>query len=210
MAKATDKPHLLKVLVLNAENLFVFLERWDGTEMGQMTEPKWQLSNAGMLDNKPLQKTRDLATTLLNIDPDLIFMTEVGGIESLSPRSRPFGPAGLHTAATLRREGPSIVARTEPGPPDELPVEVAERLETAASRNLGDRARRLTQLQAGLGDTDIVEVDRERPTDAALERAAERSRGDAEPTGALLHAQRLREVAMDPSQQAAQTRIVIG
>lgn len=90
MAKASDQPRLLKVLVLNAENLFVFLERWDGTEMEAMTEPKWQLSNAGMLDNKPLQKTRDLAKTVLNIDPDLIFLTEVGGIESLENFNRHF------------------------------------------------------------------------------------------------------------------------
>jgi hypothetical protein len=89
-------------------------------------------------------------------------------------------------------------------------VEVAERVETAASRDLGDRARRLAQLQASLGDADIVEVDRKRSTDATLEGATERGWGDAEPTGSLFHAQRLREVAMDPSQQAAEPRIVIG
>ena len=74
---------ILKVLVLNAENLFVFLERWDGTAMEEMTEPKWQLANAGLLDNKPLQKTRDLAATIRSIDPDLILLTEVGGLVSL-------------------------------------------------------------------------------------------------------------------------------
>ncbi|MBY0517929.1 MAG: hypothetical protein K2P81_13550 [Bacteriovoracaceae bacterium] len=80
---SNSAPQTLKVLVLNAENLFIFLERWDGTAMSEMTEVKWQLANAGMLDNKPLQKTRDLAFTLNSIDPDLIFMTEVGGLKSL-------------------------------------------------------------------------------------------------------------------------------
>lgn len=84
MVKPAFPPPLLKVLVLNAENLFVFLERWDGRAMDTMTEPLWQLSNPGMLDNKPLQKTRDLAHTILAIDPDLILITEVGGTESLS------------------------------------------------------------------------------------------------------------------------------
>lgn len=83
MEKASDQSPLLKVLVLNAENLFVFLERWDGRAMAEMTEPLWQLSNAGMLDNKPLDKTRNLASTILGINPDIIFLTEVGGLESL-------------------------------------------------------------------------------------------------------------------------------
>jgi hypothetical protein len=76
-------PPLLKVLVLNAENLFVFMERWDGSELKSMKEPAWQLSNPGLLDNKPLVKTLDLAHSIKSIDPDLILMTEVGGLESL-------------------------------------------------------------------------------------------------------------------------------
>jgi len=80
----------LKVLVLNAENLFVFMERWDGTDLKLMKEPQWQLSNAGLLDNKPLSKTLDLAHTIKSIDPDLMLLTEVGGLESLKNFSQHF------------------------------------------------------------------------------------------------------------------------
>ncbi len=81
---------LFKVLVLNAENLFIFLERWDGRPMEEMTEPLWQLANPNLLDNKPLAKTRDLAATILRIDPDLVLLTEVGGHESLENFNRHF------------------------------------------------------------------------------------------------------------------------
>lgn len=94
MSKTTSIEAPLKVLVLNAENLFIFLERWDGTAIEEMSEPQWQLSNPGMLDNKPLQKTRDLAQTLLSINPDVMLITEVGGLESLKNFNQHFLHSG--------------------------------------------------------------------------------------------------------------------
>ena len=82
MAKASLPPHL-KVVVINAENLFVFMDKWPGLELKTMTEPQWQLSNAGLLDNKPLNKLLDLARSLQALDADLILLTEVGGLVSL-------------------------------------------------------------------------------------------------------------------------------
>lgn len=80
----------LKVLVLNAENLFVFMDKWQGQDLGTMTEPQWQLSNAGLLDNKPLSKLHDLAQGLRMIDADIILLTEVGGLISLQNFNRHF------------------------------------------------------------------------------------------------------------------------
>lgn len=82
MAKASLAP-VLKVVVLNAENLFVFMDRWAGVDPRIMTEPQWQLSNAGLLDNKPLVKLHDLAQSIRQLDADLILLTEVGGLVSL-------------------------------------------------------------------------------------------------------------------------------
>ena len=82
MAKASI-PSKLKVVVLNAENLFVFMDRWSGADPRIMTEPQWQLSNAGLLDNKPLKKLHDLAHSIRLLDADLILITEVGGHASL-------------------------------------------------------------------------------------------------------------------------------
>lgn len=73
----------LKVLVLNAENLFVFMDKWKGDLVAEMNEIQWQLSNAGLLDNKPLLKLLNLAHTIRNIDPDVVLITEVGGLVSL-------------------------------------------------------------------------------------------------------------------------------
>lgn len=82
MAKASP-PIKLKVVVLNAENLFVFMDRWNGVDLRLMTEPGWQLSNSGLLDNKPLVKLHDLARSIMALDADLILLTEVGGLTSL-------------------------------------------------------------------------------------------------------------------------------
>lgn len=82
MAKASP-PSKLKVVVLNAENLFVFMDRWSGIDLKIMTEPQWQLSNSGLLDNKPLVKLHNLAHSITVLDADLILLTEVGGLHSL-------------------------------------------------------------------------------------------------------------------------------
>jgi endonuclease/exonuclease/phosphatase family metal-dependent hydrolase len=72
-----------KVLVLNAENLFIFMEHWKDQDLNSMTEREWQSMNAGFLDNKPISKIRNLAHSILQMDPDLIMLTEVGGPVSL-------------------------------------------------------------------------------------------------------------------------------
>lgn len=82
MAKASLSEQF-KVVVLNAENLFVFMDRWSGVDLRLMTEPQWQLANTGLLDNKPLSKLLNLAHSIKRLDADLILLTEVGGPTSL-------------------------------------------------------------------------------------------------------------------------------
>jgi len=97
MAKAARR---FKVIVLNAENLFVFMDKWDGTPVEGLTEHQWQFANAGLLANKEIKKIRDLAGTLKRLDPDLVLLTEVGGLVSLENFNRHFlgGAYGCHLA----------------------------------------------------------------------------------------------------------------
>lgn len=83
MAKDSDNTLLLKVLILNAENLFIFMEHWKGEPIAQMNEIDWQKINSGLIGNKPLSKVQALSETILKINPDLVMLTEVGGKVSL-------------------------------------------------------------------------------------------------------------------------------
>lgn len=83
MAKDSDITQLLKVLILNAENLFIFMEHWKEEPIAQMNEIKWQKLNSGLIANKPLTKVQALGETILKIAPDLVMLTEVGGKVSL-------------------------------------------------------------------------------------------------------------------------------
>ena len=90
MAKDSDTEATLKVLVLNAENLFIFLEHWKDEPFAQMTEIQWQKLNSGLIGNKTLSKVQALAATISKISPDLIMLTEVGGMLSLENFNRFF------------------------------------------------------------------------------------------------------------------------
>lgn len=72
-----------KIVQLNAENLFLYLNQPKPYDWEQMSEKEWQsLSNASVR-NKPLVHTLRLASTLLELDADLICINEVGGLESI-------------------------------------------------------------------------------------------------------------------------------
>lgn len=74
----------LKVLVLNAQDLFLFMDKHDGQDIHQMTEQKWQLMSASLFMNKPKEKCLLLGKAILDSKADIVMMTEVGGRESLN------------------------------------------------------------------------------------------------------------------------------
>jgi len=80
----------MKIMVLNAQDLFLFMDKHDGSPVSGMTEIKWQLMNSGLLTNKSKEKCHQLGRTILNSGADIIMMTEVGGHESLANFSRHF------------------------------------------------------------------------------------------------------------------------
>lgn len=80
----------LKVMVLNAQDLFLFMDKHDHEKMSvlELTELKWQLMSSSLLSNKSKEKTQILAQTILEAEADIVMVTEVGGKESLENFSK--------------------------------------------------------------------------------------------------------------------------
>lgn len=80
----------LKVLLLNAENLFLLSDQYLEDHHLKLTPAQWQKLSTSVYENKPLGKAKELARLILAENPDLILLCEVGGFESLSNFSRLF------------------------------------------------------------------------------------------------------------------------
>jgi endonuclease/exonuclease/phosphatase family metal-dependent hydrolase len=76
----------LKVMVLNAQDLFLFMDKHDHERLPvtELTEIKWQLMSSSLFSNKSKEKCQILANTIKEADADFVMVTEVGGPESLS------------------------------------------------------------------------------------------------------------------------------
>ncbi len=72
-----------RITQLNAENLFIFLDHYRGQDLQNLSEREWQEFSTSTVSNKPLHKVRWLAESLLKMDPDVVILNEVGGLESL-------------------------------------------------------------------------------------------------------------------------------
>ena len=73
-----------KIMVLNAQDLFIFLDKYQGENPRELTEIKWQLSSSSLLNNKAKDKCELLALAIKEADADIVMLTEVGGLESLT------------------------------------------------------------------------------------------------------------------------------
>ncbi len=90
-----SKPHIsyrstFKVVQLNAENLFLYLDAPEKKDWEQMSEVQWQSLSSASVSNKSLSKTLRLAQMLKTVDADLICLNEVGGLESIENFARLF------------------------------------------------------------------------------------------------------------------------
>lgn len=90
----------LKVLLLNAENLFLLSDRELTPAHLEIDESQWQRLSTSVYANKSLFKMRALARAILDQDPDLILLCEVGGLESLKNFNRLFLQDRYLTALT--------------------------------------------------------------------------------------------------------------
>jgi endonuclease/exonuclease/phosphatase family metal-dependent hydrolase len=82
------KTSLLKTMVLNAQDLFLFMDKHDQTSLEDLTETKWQLMSSSLFFNKSKDKCLALAQTIRDSGADIVMMTEVGGHESLANFAR--------------------------------------------------------------------------------------------------------------------------
>ena len=82
------KTSLLKTMVLNAQDLFLFMDKHDQTSLEDLTETKWQLMSSSLFFNKSKDKCIALAQTIRDSGADIVMMTEVGGHESLANFAR--------------------------------------------------------------------------------------------------------------------------
>lgn len=126
----------LKVCAFNVENLFISLEYADGHDLERITEAEWRELALTQLRKrqKPLAKTWGLAEAILDIAPDVLMLSEVGGADSLENFNRYFLGGRYETffvegnsrraidLAFLVRKG--IRFRPEARSNRELPVEV--------------------------------------------------------------------------------------
>lgn len=81
-------PSELKIMVLNAQDLFLFMDKHDQTSLEELTEIKWQLMSSSLFNNKSKNKCLALAKAIEDSQADIIMMTEVGGHESLTNFAR--------------------------------------------------------------------------------------------------------------------------
>jgi exonuclease III len=78
------RPNTFKVVQLNAENLFLYLDSSTTQDWKNLSEKDWQRLSHATVANKPLSKTLWLAESLLDMDADIVCINEVGGLESLN------------------------------------------------------------------------------------------------------------------------------
>jgi exonuclease III len=83
-------PNTFKVVQLNAENLFIFLDDLKERDWRAISEKEWQNQSKATVSNKSLVKTLWLADSILHMNPDIVCVNEVGGLESLGNFARLF------------------------------------------------------------------------------------------------------------------------
>ncbi len=64
------------------------MDKWDGSDIGALTEIKWNLMSSSLINNKSKEKCLMLARTIIDSEADIVMVTEVGGPESLGNFSK--------------------------------------------------------------------------------------------------------------------------
>jgi len=90
MSASSPNQSTLRVVQLNAENLFLFLDQDSTRDWRRLSEKEWQNLSVATTPNKALSKTLWLADSLLDIDADIVCLNEIGGEESLRNFARHF------------------------------------------------------------------------------------------------------------------------
>lgn len=76
-------PKTLRICQFNVENLFLFMDFYKGQDIEHLSEDAWKSLSSSTTANKSLRKCKQLRDAIFAIDPDILCLNEVGGIESL-------------------------------------------------------------------------------------------------------------------------------
>src|SRR5690349_12400091 len=82
--------HRLRLIEFNVENLFIYLDHYQGQDLTKVTEREWRSFSASTIPNKPIAHVRELARAIKDLNPDILMLCEVGGTESLANFSKHF------------------------------------------------------------------------------------------------------------------------
>jgi endonuclease/exonuclease/phosphatase family metal-dependent hydrolase len=80
----------IKLMLFNTQDLFVFMDNYQDENLQELNEYQWQKLTSSFYGNKELEKVKDIARAVLEVDPDILMLVEVGGEESLINFSRYF------------------------------------------------------------------------------------------------------------------------
>ena len=80
----------IRIVEFNVENLFVLLDHFQGEDLQSISEQNWQKLSASIIPNKPIKSVRAIASAILELNPDILMLCEVGGIESLTGFAKHF------------------------------------------------------------------------------------------------------------------------
>lgn len=80
---STKETTRLKIILLNAENLFLLFDHKVDSEILKLDELQWQKLSSSIFENKPIRKARNLAKIFTDTQADIVMLCEVGGLESL-------------------------------------------------------------------------------------------------------------------------------
>jgi hypothetical protein len=80
----------LKVMLWNVENLFLLSDQPLTDEHLKLDQVRWNKLSTSIYENKPLEKTKTIAKIILEENPDVLMLCEIGGLESLQNFNRLF------------------------------------------------------------------------------------------------------------------------
>jgi endonuclease/exonuclease/phosphatase family metal-dependent hydrolase len=73
----------LKFLSFNVQDLFLFLDKYQGENLATIDEKTWSSFSISLKKNKSLEKIIGIQKVIQETNPDIILLTEIGGLESL-------------------------------------------------------------------------------------------------------------------------------
>lgn len=73
----------MRILLWNVEDFFLYVDAGKALDLRTMSEADWREASISLETNKPLLKVKAIARRIREIQPDVVGLCEVGGIESL-------------------------------------------------------------------------------------------------------------------------------